>query len=195
MIKKIAGGTGAGAYLKAGQFLRVTDVEGGQICDLMAYTPDGADRLSNGRTLDYNSKLVLSTGDSLWSDRSEKLLTIISDDVGRHDFLYAACSVEMYQIEYGHDGHHANCTDNLTHALESFGLRPGLLPTPFNIFQNVTIEEGRLILSPPASKPGDAIVFQAQKDIVVALSACPAPTANGGNITSIGFEVLEALER
>lgn len=48
MLKQIAGGTGAGVALRAGQFLTVVDIEGGQICDLMAYTPDGADRLNSG---------------------------------------------------------------------------------------------------------------------------------------------------
>lgn len=158
MPKQIAGGTGAGIALRAGQYLKVIDVEGGQICDLIVYTADGSDRLSNGRTFDYNSKIMLSTGDALWSDRSEKMLTIVSDDVGKHDFLYAACSVEMYRIEYGHEGHHANCTENLTLALQGFGIEPGPLPTPFNIFQNVAVANGHLALSVPLSKPGDAIV-------------------------------------
>lgn len=97
----------------------------------------------------------------------------------------------MYRIEYGHQGHHANCTENLTLALQGFGIEPGPLPTPFNIFQNVVVDNGRLVLSAPLSKPGDAIVFQAAKDVVVALSACPASNANGGNITSVAFAALD----
>lgn len=193
MLTKIEGGRGAGALVKAGQFLKVVDVEGSQICDLMAYTPDGADQLSNGRSFDYNSKISLSVGDSLWSYRSEKLLTVVADNVGKHDFLYAACSVEMYRIEYGHQGHHANCTENLTNALREFGIEPGRLPTPFNIFQNATIDDGRLVLAGPLSKPGDAIVFEAHRDLIVALSACPAPSCNAGKITSIAFEVRDTL--
>jgi hypothetical protein len=32
------------------------------------------------------------------------MLTITADDVGRHDFLYTACSIEMYHIQYGVTG-------------------------------------------------------------------------------------------
>ncbi|TGR64731.1 urea carboxylase-associated family protein [bacterium M00.F.Ca.ET.194.01.1.1] len=192
MLTIIAGGTGAGFLLKAGQRLRIVDIEGGQVCDFMAYAPDGTDRLNSGRTFDYNSKINLSTGDGLWSDNSKKMLSIVSDDVGKHDFLYAACSVEMYQIQYGVDGHHPNCTENLTGAFRKFGIDPTPLPTPLNLFQNSTVEgNGHLVLSAPLSKAGDTIVFEAEMDLVVALSACPAPTANGnGGITSIGFEIL-----
>nr|WP_244426237.1 DUF1989 domain-containing protein [Rhizobium mesoamericanum] len=34
----------------------------------------------------YNSKIALSTGDTLGSGKSERLLTIVRDEVGKHDF-------------------------------------------------------------------------------------------------------------
>ncbi|WP_457470648.1 DUF1989 domain-containing protein [Pseudomonas sp. TE21394] len=192
MLTLIAAGTGKGFKLNAGQLLKVVDPEGGQICDLMAYTPDGLDRLHNGRTFDYNSKVTLSTGDALWSSASKKMLTIIADEVGRHDFLYAACSLEMYQIQYGVKGHHPNCTENLTGALQEHGITPGLLPTPFNIFQNASIVDGELVLAAPLSKPGQSITLRAEMDLVIALSACPASVCNGGGATKpVAFEVID----
>jgi uncharacterized protein YcgI (DUF1989 family) len=104
---------GAGLRLKRGEQLRVIDPEGGQTGDLVAFSEDGRQRLSNGRTFDYGGKIYVSTGDALWSDRSNPMLTIVADQVGRHDFLYSACSLEMYRIQYGVTGYHANCTDNL----------------------------------------------------------------------------------
>jgi uncharacterized protein YcgI (DUF1989 family) len=192
MLRTIPAGTGTGLRLNPSQLLKVVDLEGGQVCDLMAYTPDGTDRLSSGRTFDYNSKIALSTGDVLWSDLSRKMLTIVTDEVGRHDFLYAACSNEMYQIQYGVHGNHANCTENLTFALEHFGIKPGPLPTPFNIFQNAAIEDGRLVLSAPVSRSGDSIVFRAEMDVIIALSACPALVCNGGAVKAVAFEVLNS---
>src|SRR5262249_8060510 len=97
----IAPASGAGLKLAAGEHLRLIDIEGGQTGDLMAFSLDGRERLSNGHSFDYNGKLLLSTGDVLWSDRSNPLLTIVADDVGRHDFLYASCSIEMYRMQYG----------------------------------------------------------------------------------------------
>jgi uncharacterized protein len=61
----------------------------------MAFSRDGRERLSNGRTFDYGGTIYLSTGDVLWSDRSNPMLTIVSDDVGRHDFLYASCRAQI----------------------------------------------------------------------------------------------------
>ena len=108
---------GAGLRLKRGQKLRVIDPEGGQTGDLMAFSQDGRERLSTGRTFDYGGKIYVSTGDVLWSDRSNRMLTIVSDEIGRHDFLYSPCSIEMYRIQYGVSGYHANCIDNLSAAL------------------------------------------------------------------------------
>src|SRR5689334_15282646 len=115
----IGAGQGVGLLLERGQQLRIIDPEGGQSGDLMAFSLDGTQRLSNGRTFDYGGKLYLSTDDVLWSDRSEPLLTIVADDVGRHDFLYSSCSLEMYRKQYGVSGYHANCHDNLCSALQS----------------------------------------------------------------------------
>jgi hypothetical protein len=183
---------GAGLYLNRGDELRIIDLEGGQSGDLMAYARDGSERLSNGRTFDYGGKLHLSTGDSLWSDRSNRMLTIVADQVGRHDFLYASCTVEMYRIQYEVDGYHANCTDNLAAALRELGIEPGHLPTAFNFFMNVDIAEGgRLVIRPPRSRAGDSIVLRAEMDVAVAVTSCPASLCNGGAPPRpLAFEIL-----
>ena len=130
---------GAGLRLARGEHLRIIDLEGGQTGDLMAFSRDGRERLSNGRTFDYGGKIYVSTGDVLWSDRSNPMLTIVEDQVGRHDFLYSPCSLEMYRIQYGVTGYHANCHDNLLSALRELGIEPDSLPTAFNFFMNVDV--------------------------------------------------------
>ena len=79
----VSPGGGAGVKLARGAHIRLIDIEGGQTGDLMAFSLDGRERLSNGRSFDYNGKLLLSTGDVLWSDLSNPMLTIVADDVGR----------------------------------------------------------------------------------------------------------------
>jgi len=76
---------GAGLRLKRGEQLRVIGPEGGQTGDLVAYSPDGNERLSNGHTFNYGGKVYVSTGDVLWSNHSNPMLTILSDQAGRHD--------------------------------------------------------------------------------------------------------------
>jgi len=190
-LKTVPAAGGAGLRLAAGERLRIVDTEGGQTGDLVAYAADGGERLSNGRTFDYNEKIYLSAGDVLWSDRSRPMLTIVADEAGRHDMLYGACTREMYQLQYGkHD--HPNCHDNLSAALRAHGIEPVFLPTPFNLFMNVDVAEGgRLVFGPPRSSPGTAIVLRAEMDLVVAISACPAATCNGGAPPRpLGYEVL-----
>src|SRR5687767_2540864 len=138
--QRIPPACGAPIRLKHGQRMRVIDVEGGQTGDLMPFSHDGRERLSNGRTFDYGGKVYVSTGDVLWSDRSNPMLTITVDDVGRHDFLYAPCSPEMYRIQYGKTEYHANCHDNLCAALRELGIEPEPLPTALNLFMNVEVQ-------------------------------------------------------
>lgn len=178
----IPAASGAGLRLARGEHLRIIDIEGGQTGDLMAFSPDGRERLSNGRSFDYNGKIYLSTGSVLWSDRSSPMLTIVEDGVGRHDFLYSSCSLEMYRLQYGVTGYHANCHDNLLTALRNLGIHPDSLPTAFNFFMSANVHpDGRLEIVTPVCRAGDSMVLRAEMDLIVALSACPASTCNGGS--------------
>lgn len=188
----VAAGRGAGLRLKRGERLRVIDVEGGQTGDLIAISADGKHRLSNGRTFDYGGKIYVSTGDMLWSDRSDPMLTIVADDVGRHDLLYAPCSIEMYRLQYGVTEYHANCYDNLCSAFRELGIEPEPLPSSLNFFMNADVAaDGRLSLLPPRTRAGASICFRAEMDLLIALSSCPASTCNAGApIKPLGFEIL-----
>ncbi|MGH8249760.1 MAG: DUF1989 domain-containing protein [Steroidobacteraceae bacterium] len=186
----------AGLRLARGEHLRIIDTEGGQTGDLMAFSRDGRERLSNGRTFDYGGKIYLSTGDVLWSDRSNPMLTIVEDQVGRHDFLYSSCSLEMYRIQYGVTGYHANCHDNLLAALRELGIEPDYLPTAFNFFVNVDVLlDGRLKIAPPRCRASDSMVLRAEMDLAIALTACPSSTCNGGAPPRpLAFEISAARE-
>jgi len=183
---------GVGLRLTRGEQLRIIDPQGGQSGDLVAFSQDGRQRLSNGRTFDYGGKIYLSSGDVLWSDRSEAMLTIVADDVGRHDFLYSPCSLEMYRIQYGVTGYHPNCYDNLCGELRKLGIEADPLSTAFNFFMNVDVQaDGRLVFAPPRSRAGDAFVVRAEMDLVVAVSSCPASGCNGGAPPRpLAFEIL-----
>ena len=192
MQQLIPAAGGAGLYLERGERLRIVDPNGGQSGDLVVFSRDGRQRLSNGRTFDYGGKIYLSTGDVLWSDCSEPMLTIVADEVGRHDFLYSPCSLEMYRIQYGVTGYQANCHDNLCAELRKLSIVPDPLPTAFNFFMNVHVrEDGQLVFAPPRSRPGDSFVVRAEIDLAVAVSSCPASMCNGGAPPRpLAFEIL-----
>ena len=179
--------------LKTGQFLCIIDLQGGQVADLTAFRlHDLSEWLSNGRSFDYGGTLYFTTGSTLFSNKSNPMLSIVADDVGRHDFLYAACSKEMYRIQYGIRENQSNCLDNLRNALSEVGPEPVVIPTPFNVFMNVEImPDGKLTIQPPLSNKGDRIVFKAEMDLTVAISACPADLCNAGSQKPIGYEILD----
>ena len=192
-IETIPARGGVGLQLARGQVLRLIDPNGGQVGDLMAFASgDPSEWLSNGRSFDYGGKIYFSTGDVLYSNLSRPMLTIIADDVGRHDFLYAPCSIEMFRIQYGVEGDHPNCVDNLWRALESVGSPPPWMPTPFNCFMNVGVQpDGRLVIEPPRSRAGDAISLRAEIDLAIGLSACSAALCNGGRAQPLAYEILD----
>ena len=181
-VHEIPAATGGAWRVPAGGLVRVTDVEGGQSGDVFFVDAvDLIDGLSNGRSFDYNGTVLLTVGARLFSSRSQTLATIVEDDVGRHDFLYTPCSQEMFEIQYGVTAPHPNCYENLTEALSGFGVPAATVTVAFNVFMCTSVAaDGRLSILPPRSRPGDSIVFRAERDVIVAVSACPAAVANGG---------------
>ncbi len=184
--------SGAGFRLDRGQTLTVIDPEGRQVADLLAFNrADLREVISSGRTLDYASRLYLTTGDPLYSNRSNVMLNIIADDVGRHDFLLTPCSKETFAIIYGDTDPHRGCFGNLAEALSPWGIEPDMIPVAFNCFMNVPIDgtTGAFTVEPPLSKAGDTVVFRAEMDLVIGLTACSALQSNGGSFKPIQYRV------
>lgn len=195
MVHEIAPRSGVGFELLRGQRLRVIDPQGEQVADLLAYNrADTGEALSSGRSLDYASSIYLSTGHGLYSNRSNVLLEIVEDTVGRHDFLLTPCSAEMFRILYGDAQPHRGCFGNFAEALAPFGISPDAIPTAFNIFMNVPVDSatGALRVEPPLSRAGDYIVFEARMDLVIGLTACSAGQSNNFRYKPIHYEVLDA---
>lgn len=184
--------TGTAFELCAGQVLRVIDLEGEQVADLIAFNAaDKSEWLSSGRSIDYANRIYLTKGDLLYSNRSRPMLSIIDDDVGRHDFLLTPCSPETFQIIYKNDTPHPSCFGNLAQHLAPFGIAPDAIPTTFNIFMNVEVDPtGVLKILPPRSKAGDSIVLRAEMDLIVGLTACAAEMSNNYSFKPIAFEIL-----
>jgi len=192
MRHEIAPRSGVAFTLEAGQKLAVIDPEGGQVADLLAYNrADIGEVLSAGRTIDYASRIYLTTGDPLYSNRSNVMLEIVEDQVGRHDFLLTPCSKEMFRLLYGDANPHRGCFGNLAAALAPYGVTGDMIPTAFNCFMNVPVngETGEIKVLPPLSKPGERIVFEARMDLVIGLTACSALQSNGGSFKPIEWEV------
>lgn len=186
--------TGTAFILRAGQKLRIIDPMGEQVSDLIAFAcDDQREWLSSGRSIDYANTIYLTTGNILYSNRSRPMLTIESDDVGRHDFLLTPCSPETFAIIYQHRGHHPSCFENLVNALKRFQIAPDSIATTFNVFMNVELDPaGKLTIGPPRSKAEQSIVLRAEMDLVVGLTACSAEMSNNYAFKPIDYEMIDA---
>lgn len=186
--------TGHGLELKRGRILRVIDPEGEQVSDVMAFAAgDRAEKLSSGRSIDYNNTIYLTSGHVLYSSRSRPMFTILEDTVGRHDFLLTPCSPETFELLYeGHEGYHPSCLENLVVNLKPFGITGDDIPTTFNVFMNVAVSpSGELDIRPPLSRAGDYVDLRAEMDLVVGVTACSAEKSNNHSFKPIEIEVRE----
>lgn len=184
--------SGTAFELNAGDELIVIDPLGGQVADLLAASRgDVREMLSSGRTLDYAERIYLTTGDKLYSNRSNVMLEIVADDVGRHDFLLTPCSEATFRLCYENEPPHRGCHGNLAAAMAPYGIEDDAIPVAFNCFMNVPVdgETGRFKVLPPLSKAGDTIRFRAAMDLVIGLTACSAPASNGGSFKPIDWRI------
>ncbi|MDN3725100.1 urea carboxylase-associated family protein [Aequorivita sp. SDUM287046] len=193
MICKIEKQSGVAFTLKKGQQLKVIDPIGGQVSDMVLFNAsDTREKISSGKTLDFEETILITTNHYLWSNRSNKMMRILEDTNGRNDFLLAPCSPETFKIMYNYGGYHPSCFENLYTNLKQFDIQPDDVPTAFNIFMNVQFAaDGKLSVLPPLSKAGDFVLFEAEMDLIVALTACSAEDSNGGRFKPIHYEILE----
>lgn len=191
MINEIPPRSGCAFVLQRGQTLKVIDPRGQQVSDLLAFSAaDIREVVSNGRTFDYEETLRLTTGNRLWSNRSNVMLEILEDTVGTHDFLLTPCSEATFRHFYPEHPVHRGCFGNLAEALAPFGVEPDALPCAFNVFMNVPVTgEGQLKVDPPRSEAGDFIRMRANMDLVIGLTACSAYASNGGSFKPIHYEI------
>ena len=166
---------GKAAFVSQGQSVKLINTHGSQVVDTWAFARhDLKEFMSMEHTRATLVKIMPATGDHLYTHRRRPILTIREDTTpGIHDTLMAACDDYRYGL-LGCTEYHDNCTDNLAAAMYELGLTAPETPSPFNIFMNIPwTKDGELSFDPPASKPGDYILLEAQMDLVVVFSACP----------------------
>lgn len=190
-VAEIPPRSGVAFPLDKGQRLTVIDPCGEQVADLLAFARADTDEvISSGRTLDYLSRIYLTVPDPIWSNRSNILLRIIEDSVGRHDFLLTPCSADTFRIIYGDETPHRGCFGNLAAALAPYGIAPDRIPVAFNLFMNVPVApDGTLQVLPPLSKAGDHITLEAETDLIIGLTACSALQSNNGSFKPIHYRI------
>jgi len=188
---------GAGDYyiaeVKAGQTLRILDLEGNQAADTLFYKADDpSERYSAVDTIREQGNLYLTTGSKLMSNEGNVLLEIVADTCGRHDTIGGACATESNTVRYDLEKRHMHaCRDSWMLAIAEhpeFGIAKQDIGNNINFFMNVPVtEDGGLTFEDGISAPGKYVELRAATDVIVLVSNCPQLNnpCNGYNPTPI----------
>ncbi len=166
---------GRAVRLVQGQRLKVINTHGTQVCDMWAFNAHSLQEfLSMEHVRPWISRLTPRAGDALVTNHRRPILTLLEDtSPGIHDTTIAPCDIYRYAT-LGFEGYHDNCTDNLKMALKALKLLVPEVPSPFNLWMNTPYRaDGTLDWLPTVANAGDYMVFQAELDCIVVMSACP----------------------
>lgn len=175
--------------VKAGQTIRLLDLEGNQAVDTLFYSAASPrERYDAQRTLRRQGNAYLSTGSVLYSNLGNVLLTIVADTCGRHDTLGGACAQESNTVRYALDKRHMHsCRDNfLCACLHDGRLDKRDISANINFFMNVPVTaDGTLTFEDGISAAGKYVELVAHMDVIVLISNCPQLNnpCNGWNPT------------
>jgi urea carboxylase-associated protein 1 len=176
--------------VRAGQTLRIVDLEGNQAVDCLIYSlADDTERYSAQDTIAAQGNIFLRTGTVLRSNEGAPMMTIIDSTVAYHDTIGGACSCESNTLRYGfHTKAQHACVDNFLLANADFGRTKRDLVSNINWFMNVPVEaDGALGIVDGISAPGLYVELRAEMDVVVVVSNCPQINnpCNGFNPTPV----------
>ncbi|MCG8911397.1 urea amidolyase associated protein UAAP2 [Pseudomonas sp. DP-17] len=176
--------------LKAGQTLRILDLEGNQAVDTLFFSAaNPRERYDVQRTLRKQGQVYLSAGSVLWSNLGNPMLSIVADTCGRHDTLGGACAQESNTVRYALDKRYMHsCRDNFLRAsLHDGRLTKADISHNINFFMNVPVTAaGGLTFEDGISGAGKYVELLAHMDVIVLISNCPQLNnpCNGWNPTS-----------
>ena len=196
-------GTAKAYELKAGQKVQIIDLEGQQCSDFQAAS---ARALQAGRERFIDSTATRSMVrhaypspgllDKFFDGDMKPLLRVVRDTCGRHDTFGLACTARGYE-ERGFPGH-VSCSENISHALDPYGVEARPAWPAINLFWNTWLGANHQIMTEESwSRPGDYIVMEALQDLVGVSTACPddIDPINGWNPTDILVRIYGEQER
>ncbi|KRS12634.1 hypothetical protein XM53_11220 [Roseovarius atlanticus] len=175
----------------AGQFFRITSVEGPQVGDLNLWNAqDLSERFYSGKARALHGT-HLTTGERMWSGFPylRPIATILEDTLdwygideyggSVHDVIGTRCDPYTGNLLAGSQYHHC-CHSNLIRAVAdeldvSLEEAEPLVHDVLNVFMctGFTRDTGQYFMKASPVRPGDYLEFFAEIDLLGALSACP----------------------
>lgn len=160
----LAHGTAKAFKLNKGDLVKIETAKGGQCSDLTFET------FSALMTADTNKHVLgrkrpvfeIYYGMALYDNASKPILRIIENKSrSTHTMLLPGCRKEIF------DGKKKGCLDLISEALE---LPRERVPSCVSFFFD--LEDGEVI--PSTAQPGDYVVLEVLKDVIVGITSCPA---------------------
>ena len=172
----VPAGEGYAFHVSVGRRLRIITPKGQQSADFFAFRADDiSEWLSPPHTWMPTRALHPRVGDTFLSRFRQPMVDFVEDGAdGLHDLIIAPCDAIRYQ-QFGVEGHHRSCAENLEIAMRELGHEITVTPFAVNFFTNTTVEEGFMFNTPaaPVVKPGGYVVLEARMDLICAVSSCP----------------------
>jgi uncharacterized protein len=172
----VAAGAPWSGLLRAGQVLRIIDLNGQQAVDALFYVAGNpAERYSMQDTLLGLGTPYIGLGAGLLSNEGRTMVTVTADTCGRHDTMAGCCSCESNSIRFGHATRYLHaCRENFILELGRHGMTKRDIVPNVNFFMNVPISaDGELAVVDGISAPGGSVDLLAAMDLLCVLSNCP----------------------
>ncbi len=182
--------------LQPGEVLRIVDVEGAQVADVLLFAPRNLKNVSSmSNTQVLASSWNITLGHTIYSKFGDRMATIVNDTVGRNGAVGGFCNPASNFLRYGIEGTHS-CLSNLVSSMRDYGLAPlDIQEGVFCPFMCVNYGTGgELTIELPKSRPGDYLDLRADMEVIVAMSNCPSEhnPCNGWNPTALRAVIYKA---
>lgn len=181
-----------------GEIVQIIDIEGQQCSDFMALRHD---LLQDGieRGIDSTATRSMVQGaypgpglfNKFYDRELRPMMRVLQDTCGRHDTFGMACTARGYE-DRGFPGH-LNCSDNISAALDPFGVSYRPAWPAINLFWNTWVDAHtqQMMTEESHSRPGDYVAMQAMERLVCVSTACPddLDPINGWNPTDVHVRI------
>lgn len=190
----VPGKEARGLQVRAGDRVRIVDVEGGQVVDFFAFNASDVNEYASAEhTRVHVKRLFPRPGEEFVTNQRRPILLFAADDSpGLHDMLCAACDPSRYAA-LGVKGWHASCQENLLAVMTQLGFANVDVPQPINLFMDIPVyEDGSIDWQPTRTRPGDSVTIEVRMNAILVASACPQDLTDINNAvpSSIAMELL-----